>query len=72
MNQHNYVHTPWNTPFIPQRADPYVLRETDDGWGDLLYRPARKPETQPATLTFIPYYSWANRQEGEMRVWVRE
>ena len=48
------------------------LRETDDGWGDLLYRPARKPETQPATLTFIPYYSWANRQVGEMRVWVRE
>lgn len=23
-------------------------------------------------LTFIPYFSWANRGEGEMRVWVRE
>ena len=27
MNQHDYLPTPWNTPFIAQRADPYVLRE---------------------------------------------
>ena len=27
MNKNNYLHTPWNTPFIAQRADPYVLRE---------------------------------------------
>ena len=27
MNKKNYLQTPWNTPFIPQRADPYVLRE---------------------------------------------
>ncbi|SCW76756.1 hypothetical protein SAMN03159351_02782 [Klebsiella quasipneumoniae] len=24
------------------------------------------------TLTFIPWFSWANRGEGEMRIWVRE
>lgn len=24
------------------------------------------------TLTFVPYFSWANRGEGEMRVWVDE
>lgn len=30
MNKNNYLHTPWNTPFIAQRADPYVLRES--GW----------------------------------------
>ena len=27
MNKHNYVKTPYNTPFIPQRADPYILHE---------------------------------------------
>ena len=30
MNQHNYERTAWNTPFIPQRADPYVLREGNE------------------------------------------
>lgn len=29
-------------------------------------------ESQPHTLTFIPWFSWANRGEGEMRVWVNE
>jgi hypothetical protein len=32
------------------------------------YAPAREKET---TLTFVPYYAWANRGEGEMSVWVR-
>ncbi|MEM6160851.1 beta-L-arabinofuranosidase domain-containing protein [Erwinia sp. P6884] len=26
----------------------------------------------PQTLTFVPYFSWANRGEGEMRVWIDE
>ena len=30
MNMNNYKHTPWNTPFIGQRADPYVLRDGED------------------------------------------
>lgn len=29
-------------------------------------------QMQPQTLTFVPYFSWANRGEGEMRVWVDE
>lgn len=29
-----------------------------------------KPESR--TLTFIPWFSWANRGEGEMRIWVDE
>ncbi|WP_047607327.1 glycoside hydrolase family 127 protein [Rahnella aquatilis] len=29
-------------------------------------------ETVPQTLTFVPYFTWANRGEGEMRVWVDE
>lgn len=27
---------------------------------------------QTQTLTFIPWFSWANRGEGEMRIWVNE
>lgn len=30
--------------------------------------PVREKET---VLTFVPYYAWNNRGEGEMRVWVR-
>lgn len=29
MNKDNYRHTPYNRPFIPQRADPYILHHTD-------------------------------------------
>ena len=47
------------------------LRETDAGWGDDLYSADKDVETVPARLTWIPYYSWANRDPGEMRVWVR-
>ena len=33
----------------------------------------RAPTTQEVqTLTFIPWFSWANRGEGEMRIWVNE
>ena len=47
------------------------LRETDDGWGETPYSGVKAIETQPVTLTWIPYYSWANRDPGEMRVWIR-
>jgi len=33
-------------------------------------RPLAQVEKQ--TLTFIPWFSWANRGEGEMRIWVDE
>lgn len=33
------------------------------------YSPAAPSEV---TLTFVPYYAWNNRGEGEMSVWVRE
>lgn len=48
------------------------LRETDEGWGEGLYSADTEIRTVPARLNFIPYYSWANREVGEMRVWVRE
>ncbi len=42
----------------------------DDG-DDSLYRIAPPPK-KPTKLTYIPYYAWANRGEGEMAVYIRE
>lgn len=43
----------------------------DEGDWSTLYRtnPSRE---QPATLTALPYYLWANRGQGSMLVWVPE
>ncbi|WJY13669.1 glycoside hydrolase family 127 protein [Pectobacteriaceae bacterium CE90] len=30
------------------------------------------PRRRPCSLLFIPYFCWANRGEGEMRVWIAE
>ena len=38
--------------------------------GEALYATYQKPEETPVELTFLPYYAWANRGEGEMSVWV--
>ncbi|MNI62626.1 Non-reducing end beta-L-arabinofuranosidase [compost metagenome] len=32
----------------------------------------RQTTVEKQTLTFIPWFSWANRGEGEMRIWVDE
>ena len=41
-------------------------------WGDSLYLPPVERETphRAATLTAVPYYAWANRDIGTMRVWI--
>lgn len=36
-----------------------------------LYSDAGIDLTEETSLTWIPYYTWANRGEGEMQVWVR-
>lgn len=41
-------------------------------WIGALYSQAELPPLKQTTATFIPYYAWANRGEGEMAVWVRE
>jgi DUF1680 family protein len=42
-------------------------------WPDnLLYRPAASPDYTKRSLTWIPYYAWANRGEGEMAVWIHK
>ena len=40
--------------------------------GKLLSATSEPPVFADAPLTFIPYYAWANRDPGEMIVWVRE
>ncbi|MFS2223653.1 glycoside hydrolase family 127 protein [Pantoea sp. B65] len=42
-----------------------------DHGGQPLYRfDAPAPVSSRQKLTFVPYFSWANRGEGEMRVWI--
>ena len=48
------------------------VRESDAGWGDTLYSAEKAVASAPAALTWIPYYAWANREPGEMRVWIRK
>ncbi len=47
-------------------------RESDEAFDGALYSAEAEVRQAPCDLTFIPYYSWANREVGEMRVWVRE
>lgn len=35
-----------------------------------LYSTLRKPQYEDVKLTYVPYYEWNNRGEGEMSVWV--
>lgn len=39
--------------------------------GHELYRIAQQADWKPVRLRFVPYYTWANRGENEMAVWVR-
>ena len=42
------------------------------GWGcNDLYRTYRSRSFEKKELKFIPYYAWANRGIGEMRIWVQ-
>lgn len=40
--------------------------------GDALYQSLREAEYETEELVWIPYYAWANREAGEMMVWIRE
>jgi len=47
----------------------------DAGWEDCLYRTMHPHEgdtrTRATSVTAVPYYAWANREPGSMRVWLR-
>lgn len=46
--------------------------ELMSGWEGKLSRtlPSSEPQYQDLELTAIPYYAWANREPGTMRVWI--
>ena len=47
-------------------------RRRDAGtWKGKLYQ-ATRSKTVSCAITAIPYFTWANRSEGEMLVWIRE
>lgn len=49
-----------------------AVREQADSDDAALYVSADvAPATEAAILTLVPYYSWANREVGQMRVWLR-
>ena len=38
---------------------------------EALYQPTRRKEYEDKKLKWIPYYLWANREPGEMTVWIK-
>ncbi|HEY0826664.1 MAG TPA: beta-L-arabinofuranosidase domain-containing protein [Bacilli bacterium] len=47
-------------------------RIDQQAWGTGLYQDGTVIYNNPQQIKFIPYYAWANREVGEMSVWVRE
>ena len=63
MNQYNCRHTDWNSPFIAQRADPFVLRH-----GEKWYFTASVPEYDRIALRCADTLDGL-REAGETVVW---
>jgi len=55
---------------------PAHVAPLDAGWASRLYRRADQTRAGSdyvgTSLRAIPYYAWANRQPGQMRVWLRK
>lgn len=49
---------------VPLKIKGYRTAETEE-----LYT-FKKPKKTPVTLTAVPYYTWGNRGENQMRVWL--
>jgi len=65
-----YPFTELGSDMIGIKAQGY--RRTSEPWTQSLYRRNYSEAEQPVQLSFIPYFAWANRGIGEMRVWVEE
>ncbi|KKK56909.1 hypothetical protein LCGC14_3059810, partial [marine sediment metagenome] len=50
---------------------PVITAKASRAVADDLYATA-PPRLAPAAIKAVPYFLWANRTEGEMRVWLRE
>lgn len=79
MNNSNYLHTRWNTPFIPQRADPYI-RRIGSTWYFTASVPAydciilRWADTLDGLRTAPEHVLWCAHESGEMskHIWAPE
>ena len=63
----------YTLPFLGREAVGYQFagfRKKANTDSEPLYYKAEREEYQPVTLKWIPYFAWANREEGEMRVWI--
>ncbi|CAH1210192.1 MULTISPECIES: beta-L-arabinofuranosidase domain-containing protein [unclassified Paenibacillus] len=60
---------PMNVPDLTIAAK---RMQTDEAWGGQLYRSDAKWGVHDTDIRLIPYFTWANREEGEMRVWIHE
>lgn len=79
MNQNNYRHTAWNSPFIARRADPYIMRH-----GEKWYFTASVPEYDRIALRAadsleglrgaVERVVWRAHDDGDMsqHVWAPE
>lgn len=45
------------------------MRKSEDTESSGLYHPLKPAAKQKVLLTYVPYYTWANRGENEMQVW---
>lgn len=48
------------------------VQDTDAGQQPLYGYDGEPPRRRSRQLLFIPYFCWANRGEGEMRIWIEE
>lgn len=53
---------------VAVKAEGLKVKEWGEDAG--LYAEYSSVEVEPVTLTFVPYYAWNNRGEGEMTVWL--
>lgn len=58
-----------NNKFITLYAKGKRLKQ--DNENQTLYQIYKQPKYEDILLKFIPYYTWANRGEGEMQVWIK-
>ncbi|MCP1835876.1 DUF1680 family protein [Bradyrhizobium sp. USDA 4532] len=54
------------------QADGVRLQHTQCEEAELYQYDKVPGQLEPQRLTFIPWFSWANRGEGEMRIWINE
>ena len=51
-----------------------AVRIEPESWSGGIYQPQSIAKSARSLFQFkaMPYYLWANREPGEMRVWIRE